>query len=191
MRGFLLAGSVSVAILSASQARADLFLNGVLAYIADQSTGANVGGAAEWDTFLTTPNLKVPINGVSTSISFPLVLGTNTFTYAGITDTPGFGLFIGTDSVPVDGPFGRVPELVTFGSGAVPAAGTSISTLGVFSPTVAYSGATSFSDGTLTASVTSMTIIGNSGTFVITVVPAPASAGLFAAAACTLARRRR
>ncbi len=192
MRSLLATGaSAAVLLLAIGTAKADLFLNGVLAYIADTSTGANVGNANEWDTFPSTPNLKVPINGVSTNISFPLVMGDNIFTYSGITTTPGLGLFLGTDGTPVNGPFGRVPELVTFGAGSAPSAGTLISTLGVFSPTVPYSGATTFSDGVLTASVTSLTVSGGSGTFVITVIPAPASLGLLALAGLATVRRRR
>ncbi len=192
MRSLLITGAtVASLLLAAGTAKADLFLNGALAYIADSSTGANVGGANEWDTFPSTPNLKFPINGISTNISFPLVMGDNVFTYSGINVTPGLGLFLGTTSEPVNGPFGRVPELVTFGTGSTPAAGTQVSTLGVFSPTVPYSGATTFSDGFLTASVTSLTVDGVSGTFVITVVPAPASLGLLAFAGLATTRRRR
>jgi len=159
-------------LITISSARAQIYLNGVLAYQAG-GDGSNTGGAGEYDTFSPTPNFKLSINGQGTDISIPLALGDNNFTFSNSYGfgQAGLGLFIGTANTPYPGPFASLPNLAVYGNGpSVPAAGTLIATYGQYSGDAAYSGATSFIGGGYAVSVTGYTYDGfSAGTFRLTV----------------------
>lgn len=181
---------VLASVAGASQGA--LFLNGALAYNSN-GLGQNVGGAFEYDTFGNTGNSQMIVNNLGPNISIAITLGANDFTWANAAVGSGLGLYIGTVSAPVAGPFGLGPDLVIGAGGFAPAAGVFVPTYGQFSPEVSYSGATSVTDGEIIVTITGYTFNGGGGTFQLTAteVPTPGAAALLAMGALTALRRRR
>jgi PEP-CTERM motif len=164
---------------SAYQADAAIYFNGLVAS-STNSVGTNIGGAAEYDTFVS-PNSKFTINGVIQT-SFLLVNGVNVFAI-GRPDPSfsGLGLFFTPTATQLAAPAdqGRAPDLYVFkptpSTSAIPAAGVSVATIGAFSGDTPYSGASSFTIGSETVSVVDW----NGTNLTLNVVPEPNSALLF------------
>jgi hypothetical protein len=170
-----------------------IHLSGVVSYGANAS-GASITEPAEYDNILATGNLPVTINGQVRGTTFLLNDGPNAFTFTGVGGNyNALSLYLGPTGDAFSRPFASLPDLVTYGSSMplTPAAGTLVQTNGQYSGLGAYSGATSFTIGDLTVSVTGFTFANGSGTFELTVVPAPSAAALLGLSGLMLIRRRR
>ncbi len=187
------AGAVAAAMACvAASAQGGIYLSAVVAYIAD-ANGASVSEPAEFDNIFGSPNFAVTINGAPRGTTFLLGEGANPFTFTGSSNFGALSLYFSDTADPFSRPFGSAPDLVVYGSTMplTPAAGTLVQTNGQFSGLTPYSGATSFTIGDLTVSVTGYTFNGqSSGTFELTVVPPPASAALLGLGALAIRRRR-
>ncbi|CAN5496869.1 hypothetical protein BH11PLA2_BH11PLA2_03160 [soil metagenome] len=160
---------------------AQVYLNGGLAYQANNSTGANVGGPFEFDSFVTS-NSGLYFNSVTET---PLLLapGIQTFNMGygspsgSATVADGIGLYFTTNNTLLSS--AGLPDLVAYqtGSGsafAIPLAGTSVPSFGAFSGEGPYSGATSFVIGGQAISITGW----DNSTVTLNVVPVPEPATL-------------
>lgn len=131
-----------------------LYLNGAVSYFYNPgSNGAQVGDA-EYDSF-NTPNSSLYLNGV-TETPIALSSGLNTVLVTGQSGFLGLGLYFTTTGTLLDGAshFQAAPDLAVLSGAAVPAAGVQVATIGQYSGTAAYSGATSFAIGDRILSVT-------------------------------------
>lgn len=192
-------GSAALVSTLAFSAEADTYLTGALIYWSD-AVGNNVAGAYEFDTFSTTPNSKMSLNGDSSDPVVALLPGLNVIDFASPHGTTlSLGLFLSSAAVANSGPFGLAPDLVIAGDpGAIvptiPAAGVLVSTFGQFSPSVAYHGLNFVDIGSDRVTVVGFTYSpsGGSGTVTLRVgpVPTPGSLALLGVAGL-LARRRR
>jgi hypothetical protein len=181
-----------IAGLTAS-AQGQIHLSGVVSYGANAS-GGSVTEPAEYDNIIGTGNFAVTINGQARGTTFLLNDGPNAFTFTGVgSGYNALSLYFGPTGDAFARPFGSIPDLVTYGSTSplTPAAGTFVQTNGQFSGLGTYSGATSFSIGDRTVSVTGFTFSNGSGTFELTVVPAPGAAALIGLGGLLGTRRRR
>lgn len=183
-------------VAACGMAQGQLWLNGALSYSADGTTGANAGGAFEYDSFLNTPNSALTING-SRGVPVALSLGTNVFTLqnGGGPASTGLGMYFTTDSTLITGPFGAAPDLVAFTNAigfAMADANALVATYGQFSGDTPYSGATTFTGGGFTVSVKNFIFTGASGELILDVVAVPApSAGMALGLMGVFAGRRR
>jgi hypothetical protein len=170
------------------------------------SSGTNVGGAFEYDTFLTpnTGNSKFTINGAY-DIAYALSPGANSFAVAGASVGPhtGLGLFFSNTATTTTGPFSAAPNLVVAdhpGSGTTfffASANVMVATYGQYSGDVIYSGATSYQIGGYNVTVTAYDLgaAGNNLTLLVTPIPEPTTSSAVAGALVIgwawLVRRRR
>ncbi len=192
-------GSAAVVSTLAFSATAETYLTGALIYWSD-AVGNNVAGAYEFDTFSTTPNSKMSLNGDASDPVVSLLPGLNFIDFASPHGTTlSLGLFLSDVAVANSGPFGLAPDLVIAGTpGAVaptiPAAGVLVSTFGQFSPSVPFHGLDYVDIGADRVSVVGFTYSpsGGNGTVTLRVgpIPAPGSLALVGVAGL-LARRRR
>lgn len=196
--------SAALAVLcSAGLAQAQIYLTSANAYICDPSTGANVAGAWEFDNIpVTSGNAEMVINATPRGTTHALALGDNLFAFqvwSGVNPNHAIGLWFGDTPAHFPGPVGAGQHLIAYRSAlgplATPAAGVMVNTWNSVSGDGPYSGATSYSVGGMTATVTAYQFDGASGqgTFTINVVPVPAPAALPALALAGLVglRRRR
>jgi hypothetical protein len=178
-----------------------MYLTGALAYQSD-SSGNDVGGAWEYDTFSGTPNAKFYFNGVN-DFALPLSPGLNSFAVTGAsgTATPyfGLGLYFATTATTFTGPFDAAPNLViqdhanTGTIFAFATNGAQVSTFGQFSTLANYSGATTFIGGGYVATISAFDYDAGtlSGTLLVSVsaVPEPSALILLAVGILTLGTR--
>lgn len=179
----------------ATPAHAQIYLSGVVSYGANAS-GASITEPAEFDNILGTGNFAVTINGQARGTTFLLLDGANLFAFSGVgSQYNALSLYFAPTGAPFSRPFGSLPDLVVYGSSApqTPAAGTFVQTNGQFSGLGSYSGATSFTIGDRTVSVTAFTFSPTSGLglFELTVVPSPSVLGVVGLAGLAALRRRR
>lgn len=179
----------------AASAHAQIYLSGVVSYGANAS-GASITEPAEFDNILGTGNFAVTINGQARGTTFLLLDGANLFTFSGVfSQYNALSLYFAPTGAPFSRPFGSLPDLVVYGSSVpqTPAAGTLVQTNGQFSGLGAYSGATSFTIGDRSVSVTAFTFspTSGSGSFELTVVPSPSALGFVGLAGLAALRRRR
>ncbi len=188
--------SITVFAGLATSTQAQIYLSGVVSY------GANAGGGsvtepAEFDNLLgTAPTAEITINGQPRGTTYLLSDGPNAFTFSGVwSNFNALSLYFSPTGAAFSRPSGSMPDLVTYGSTAplTPAAGTLVQNNGPFSGLIAYSGATSFTLGDRSVSVTAFSFspASGSGTFELTVVPAPGAAALLGLGSLLAARRRR
>lgn len=185
--------------LFVSSTFADTYVSGALIYWSD-ALGNNVAGPYEFDTFSTTPNAKMSLNGDNSDPVVALLPGLNVIDFASPHGTTlSLGLFLSNTAVATSGPFGLAPDLFVTGSpGAltptIPAAGVLVSTFGQFSPSVAYHGNNYVDIGADRITLVGFTL-GSAGAGTVTLrvgpVPAPGAFALLGAAAGLATRRRR
>lgn len=181
----------------AGSATADAYVSGGLIYWSD-AFGNNVAGAYEYDTFSTTANSKMFLNGDSSDPVIALSLGDNVISFASPHGPAlSLGIFLSSTAAATTGPFGLAPDLVVTGEpGAVtptiPADGILVSTLGQFSPSVPYHGRNYVDIGSDRVTVTGFTYVGGTGTVTLRVgpVPAPSSLALLGLVGAIPRRRR-
>lgn len=174
---------VSALLPSAS---AQIYFTGALQYYAN-SSGGNIGGAAEYDTFVTpnTANSKFTVNG-ATDIAFSLSTGANTFALAGSgsgSSYQGLGLYFSSTATTITGPFSAAPNLVVvdnISSGTTfsfVTGGSLVATYGQYSGDVSYSGATSYQIGGYEVTVTGFDygVGGNNLQLFVTAIPEPSA----------------
>lgn len=174
-------------------ADADIYLSGVVSFGAN-ANGASISEPAEYDNILGTGNFAVTINSQARGTTFLLNDGPNAFTFTGVGGGyNALSLYFAPTGAAFSRPFASLPDLVTYGSTAplTPAVGTLVQTNGQFSGLGAYSGATTFTIGDRTVSVTGFTFSNGSGTFELTVVPAPSAAAMLGLSGLVATRRRR
>jgi hypothetical protein len=179
----------------ASAASAQIYLSGVVSFGAN-SNGFSITEPAEFDNIVGTNNSPVTINSQPRGTTFLLSDGPNAFSFAGVFGSfNALSLYFAADGAAFSRPFGSAPDLAVFGFNGpqTPVVGASVQTNGQFSGTVPYSGATSFTLGDRSVSVTDFTFNPNfgRGTFVLTVVPAPSAVALCGIAGLVATRRRR
>jgi hypothetical protein len=189
MRNSVLLASLLFTVLLPG-ARAQVFFTGALMYGANNS-GTNVGGASEYDTFVTpnTGNSKFTING-ATDIAYSLSPGSNAFAIGGATigTYTGLGLFFSNTATPGSGPFAAVPDLVVVDNASsgttffFAPGGAMVATYGQFSGDVSYSGATSYQIGGYEVTVTAydMGAAGNNLTLFVAAIPEPTTSSALA-----------
>lgn len=192
-------GSAALALTFAFSASADTYVTGALIYWSD-GVGNNVAGAYEFDTFSTTPNSKMSLNGDSSDPVVSLLPGLNAIDFASPHGTTlSLGLFLSDVAVANSGPFGLAPDLVIAGTpGAVaptvPAAGVLVSTFGQFSPSVPYHGLGYVDIGADRVSVVGFTYSASGGNGTVTLhvgpIPTPGSLALVGVAGLLTRRRR-
>lgn len=169
-----------LAFATASALPAQVYLNGGLGYQASSSSGANVGGPYEYDSF-NTGNSDLFFNFVTGT---PVLLTTGSQTFgvsygapgAGDPIVSGIGLYFTTSNTLLT-TSGLSPDLVAYRTPtgfATPSAGTSVPTLGGLSGDSPYSGATSFTLGGQIITITDWT----NTSVTINVVPVPEPACL-------------
>jgi hypothetical protein len=167
--------------------RAQIFLTGGVLYESN-STGSNVNGDWEYDTFSGTANFKFTING-SSNIAIALSPGVNSLTLAdgGAVSYAGVGLYFSTGGTPFGGPFGAAPNLVivdqvtsgttfSFATG-----GSAVATYGQSSGDASYSGSTTYQLGGYNVTVTAFDY-GAAGTnlqLAVSAIPEPGTTALF------------
>lgn len=177
---------------AAGAAQGGIYLSAVVMYFPD-ANGASLLEPGEYDNIAGSFNAAIVINGAPRGTSFLLGEGANAFTFSGSGGYSGVCLYFSDSADPFGRAFGSAPDLVVYGTTMplIPAAGTLVQTNGQFSGLTAYSGATSFAIGDLSVSVTGFSFDGQaSGTFELTVVPAPASAALLGVGVLAARRRR-
>jgi uncharacterized protein (TIGR03382 family) len=184
---------LAAALALPASAHAQIFLSGVVGWGADVN-GDSITEPGEFDNIVGTGNAAVTINNSPHGTTFALPIGVHAFTFIRMgREYNALSLYFADNGNAFNRPFGSAPDLAVFGVTApnIPAAGARVQTNGQFSGTIAYSGATQFSSGGLTARVTAFTASNGSGTFEITVVPAPAGLAAMGLAGLALSRRRR
>lgn len=194
MRAVFVPAFVAAAAGLSASASAQIHLTGVVSFGANAS-GGSITEPAEYDNIIGTGNLPVTINGQPRGTSFLLLDGDNEFTFTGVGGVyNALSFYLDADSG-FDRPFGSAPDLAVFGSNTpnTPGAGVLVQTNGQFSGTTPYSGATSFTIGDRTVSVTGFTFTSTAGagTFRLTVVPSPAGLAMLGLGGLVLSRRRR
>lgn len=192
----LRSAAVALALAAGSSAAsAQIYLSGVVAFGAN-STGSSITEPAEFDNIVGTNNLPVTINSQPRGTTFLLSDGPNAFTFSSVfSNYNALSLYFSGSAAAFSRPFGSAPDLAVFGSNTpqTPAIGAAVQTNGQFSNTVPYSGASSFTLGDRSVSVTGFTFDPNfgRGTFELTVVPAPSAVALCGIAGLVATRRRR
>jgi hypothetical protein len=193
---YLLVGACFLALAATS--RAAVNLSAAVSYGAD-GAGSSTTEPGEFDNINGSGNFALTINGQPRGTTFLLNLGTNDFTFTGVSSPfNALSLYSAPTGDPFSRPSNSMPDLVgyTLGTGALtPAVGSQVQTNGTFSGTLPWSGASIYSDGSLNVSFTDMTYNGNNaGTFQLTVAPAPEptlGAAAFLAVPLLAPRRRR
>lgn len=200
--------------IGASQvSAATVYLTGALIYDA-ASTGQVINSNLfEYDTF-TAPNtgFNMSLNGDNSDPVIALTTGVNNIairTGAGATPNFGLGLFFSQTNAVFSGPQGAAGNLYVVDSTAantnfsVVGNGFGVGTYGVLTSDALYNGATSFTTGQFTITVTGLDFVANGSitdaTLQLTVVdnsptviPLPASSTMaLAAGTATFLRRRR
>lgn len=198
----ILIGSFLLLCLLSRHTLGGIYLNGGLMSRVD-SSGVNVGGNAEYDTYGIGPpgtaNAGLRFNGLYQT-TFLLTNGDNNFVVdLHAPEYSGLGLFFTpTSPILTTTSFGITPDLFTYVTGGgfvMGAPGLQVATLGAFSGNKPYSGATSFAIGSDSVSVsnwdgTNLTLSVNT----IASVPEPStfvSCGLMIALSMFIRSRRK
>lgn len=195
-----LMGSLVLVACTGSVASADAYLSGGLIYWSD-ALGNNVAGAYEYDTFTTTVNSKMTLNGDSSDPVIALLPGMNIINFSSPhASTLSVGLFLSDSAVATPGPFGLSPDLVVTGvpgaiTAVIPGSGVEVSTFGQFSPSMPFHGRNWADIGDLRVSIVGFTYAtsGRDGLITLFVgpVPAPASMAVLGMLTLCTGRRRR
>jgi hypothetical protein len=208
-----LVGPAVLAIGCAHASAATVYLTGALIYDANATGQVINSNLFEYDTFSATAPINMVLNGIGSDPVIALSTGVNNLTIrtaAGATPFFGLGLFLSQTNTVFPGPNGSAANLYVVDSTAASTSfsvvgnGVGVGTYGNLGGDAIYNGASSFTTGQFTITVTGLDFVATGSitdaTLQLTVVdnsppspiPLPASSTMaLAAGSGTILRRRR